>query len=331
MYSLPEEDLKMVFESVKGFWPRQKIFLITGGTGFFGRWLVESIAYIERSLNTENKYVILTRQKKSALIQKINVFSLPIFEILTGDIDSPFSLSHKFDYVLHAASDVAKIKSAESSDFSAIVMATGNLLNAIQMSEKGRFLYVSSGGVYESNANKPTEEAALVQLDGHVNTYAKAKLESEKLVSALKHYRIARCFSFLGPFADSKMVSMDMIGRKIENSPIVVKSPEVVRSFMYPSDLTVCLLRLLLSSTKESTYNIGSDQPISLLELAQKISALHNHSEVQIQNQTGHSLAGSYYCPDTTRYDSEFGTSLSVELDQVLLKTFNFLSQRRSA
>lgn len=329
MYSVPVEDLEDIYLRLKSIWPKNKNFLITGGTGFLGRWFVEAICYIEKKTNSQNKYIILTRQNKHDLIAKIKVLAEPFFKILQQDLQNQFKIDETIDYVIHAASDVSKIKNSKESDFSSIVTATQNLIQAVQIVPDGKFLYISSGGVYNHSENGSKEENLKLVKNLKIDSYSEAKRQSEMLVNDLKNSCSARCFSFLGPFVDPKMAVMDMMSQKIQNQSIIVNSPKVIRSFMYPSDLVVSLFKLLLLKNNSQVYNIGSDQPISLLELAKKISLIENNSEVLCKNNTeSASLAGQCYYANIDRYSAEYGKMLTVDLNQALDKTFSFVNKK---
>ena len=55
-----EDDLNLVLDNTLDFWKeiKDKTFFITGGTGFFGIWLVMSFVFINRNLRTINTYSI---------------------------------------------------------------------------------------------------------------------------------------------------------------------------------------------------------------------------------------------------------------------------------
>ena len=163
----------------------------------------------------------------------------------------------------------------------------------------------------------------------NVNSYAEAKRQSELIVSTLGNSCIARCFSFVGPFVDPKMAVMDMLSKKVQKQSIIVNSPDVVRSFMYPSDLVVSLFRLLLLPNKSKVYNVGSNEAVALLDLAKKISHFENNSEVLYKESVPNaSLAGNCYFADISRIESEYGKTLTIALDEALQKTFNFMNRK---
>jgi nucleoside-diphosphate-sugar epimerase len=106
VYSLPVEDLKNIAERVSSFWPKNQNFLLTGATGFFGRWMVESLAYLEETVTTGNRYHVISRQKPTDVFQKIPVLKKSFFYFHQLDLQNPVSFKEKFEFILHGAADV---------------------------------------------------------------------------------------------------------------------------------------------------------------------------------------------------------------------------------
>lgn len=328
-YSLPAEDLDIVYKSVESFWPENKVFLITGGTGFFGRWLVEIICYIEHKKMSNNRFIVFTRQNPNDVCSKINILNESFFQIRQQDLAETFSIEESVDYVFHGASDVTAVKDGAKHSFKSSLQTTENIFAALKMMNYKKFLFVSSGGLYQNGENAD-ESSNLVQTNGD-NSYPTQKKLSEEVVLKYPRTCVARCFSFVGPFANLKMAAMDMLLKKTQGHDIQVQSPDVVRSFMYPTDLVVALLKLLLLENKNKIYNIGSKDFIALKNLAEKIQLLDeqkNNIKINLQNET-QALAGKIYYPNTQRFDSEFGSGLTVGLDEALKKTFNFIKGQK--
>lgn len=343
MHTLPVEDLTDIFHRLKEIWPQKKTFFITGGTGFFGRWFIESIAYLEQKLNTNNKFYILTRQEVEIVKNKIPVLMNSCFEVIQADLLSLKDLEFNFDYVIHAATDVSALKNSVSNlpDFSSVVDATKRLISVCENKKIEKILYISSGGVYANSLKGMKEEEFnhlnIEILKLNLTSYSNAKMHCEYLISEFSFrnvidHCIARCFSFVGPYADSKMAVMHMLDKKRLNEAIVVNSPQVVRSYMYPTDLIVSLFRLLLTRTKYRVYNIGSDEAINLKDLAVSINQLKK-PELQIETQikdNNNSLAGKIYFPNLDRILNEFRSVITINLNEALKKTLNFETEREN-
>ena len=86
---------------------RRKVRLfLTGGTGFFGKWLLESILWMNRELDHPIEVLVLSRNPESFL-KKFPQFTNPEIKFLQGDVRSFQFVDDKFDLVIHAATDAS--------------------------------------------------------------------------------------------------------------------------------------------------------------------------------------------------------------------------------
>lgn len=326
MNGLPVEDVSYIAEELQKFWPSGKTFLITGGTGFFGRWILEAISKIDDGGKYNNRYVVISRQQPDTLKEKMHFLRRPAFEIMSHDLDQPLEGWISADYVIHAAADVVGIKS-KSKNFASITRATCHVVDWVKESAP-RFLYVSSGGVYVDPRH--VDEAGDTIRPGE-GSYGQAKRASELYIeSELGNFCMARCFSFVGPFANPQMAVMQMLGQRMRNERVTALSPAVIRSYMYARDLTVALLSLLVRETRHRYYNIGSEEEITMRELAELISLLGKGTEDAVISDTPSSisLAGAAYVPVTKRLRNEFSYLDFLRLDEALKKTILFLNSK---
>lgn len=324
-FILPVEDLAFVAEKIKIFWPRKSCFVLTGATGFFGQWICETLAYFEKKYKTENQYFILTRRPEGELLKKIPALSLNNFKVLVQDLSKAFELPNHVDFFLHSANSVGALKAGEELKLQEGLKLTQNSVRAAQLAHVRRFLYVSSGAVYQNCAHAVSENHEVIEA-GRIESYAELKRASEKIIeSSDLNYAIARCFSFVGPMAAPEMAVMSFLARASVNEKIILCSPEVVRSYMYPRDLVYVLLQMLISGEENLILNVGSAEAISLDKLSRKIAQLSG-VDVQIQgSQDTSALAGNYYVPDVSRLQQKIKTSDFLNLDESLKKTYSYL------
>lgn len=340
MYSLPINDLELIAEALKMLWPRKKKFLITGGTGFLGRWIIESIAFLEEMNCADNEFTVVSRQSSKDVFSKIPVLKKSCFQILRTSVEDLTSFSGELDYVIDAASDVSGAKHSVKSSFffERYTRGTKNILEIAKAKRVRKFLYVSSGAVY-AGIDMPANGYAEVDFElapadeAPARSYAQSKQKSERIVQSYANVfpvNIARCFSFVGPFIDDKMAVSQFINRKIENQSIVVKSPHVVRSYMYPIDLVIGLFTILLGHTEHQVYNLGSDQPISLLDLANSIESNDANVFVDPAAQVSARLAGDTYFPDMNLIKSNLNFNITIKLSEALKRTLDFQRKKVS-
>src|SRR4051812_20973780 len=102
---LPPDDLEHVLFHTRDLWDEmrgQRIF-ITGGTGFFGCWLVESFAYVNLVQGLSAHATILTRDPAAFSKKCPHIAADPAISLLAGDVRSFTFPDQDFKYVIHAA------------------------------------------------------------------------------------------------------------------------------------------------------------------------------------------------------------------------------------
>src|SRR5688572_22762326 len=105
--ALPVNDLDHVFAHTADVWSEargRRIFL-TGGTGFFGPWLVEAFAHANERLGLGAELVVLTRDPKGALTRLPHYSRQRGVSLYHGDVREFTRPPGRFDYVIHAATE----------------------------------------------------------------------------------------------------------------------------------------------------------------------------------------------------------------------------------
>lgn len=278
-------------------WPElanARIFL-TGATGFFGCWLLETLLFANQHYGLNVQVTALTRNPERFRAKAPHLAHQ--ITLIAGDMQTAALPDGPFTHIVHGAAEV-------NSD--AGLLQGGQRILEIPSQ---RFLLVSSGAVYsptrglipESTPTNPT------------TTYGKAKLQLEQ--HAAERAVIARCFAFLGPYLslDSGLAAADFLQDALSHRPITIQSNgETRRSYLYAGDLAIWLWTLLLQGTPGRAYNVGSMKIHSVRELAEKLSPT-----VHTLGTTG----GGDYLPDTTRAQQELGLSQTVDLDDAVQRT----------
>ena len=98
-------DLDEILEKTSGLWEElrgQRVF-ITGGTGFFGCWLLESFAWINEKLALNASAVVLTRDYEAFKMKAPHLASNPSIKFHIGDIRNFEFPDGDFSHVIHAA------------------------------------------------------------------------------------------------------------------------------------------------------------------------------------------------------------------------------------
>jgi nucleoside-diphosphate-sugar epimerase len=99
-----------------------------------------------------------------------------------------------------------------------------------------------------------------------------------------------------------------------------------LRSYLHPADLVVWLLRILIRGERTRAYNVGSDEVVTIAQLARHVAAaVHPAPEVIIQAAQA---AGpqNIYLPDVTRVCTELGLEAAIPLREAITRTLTFLA-----
>jgi nucleoside-diphosphate-sugar epimerase len=316
------------FEALRG----ARIFL-TGGTGFFGKWLLAAFDRAERELGLNMQLTILSRDPGRFFSAWPEARERAGWTFLEGHVAEVPNLLHRYEYVLHAAADTTAISTPaeETARTHAIVDGTQRMLEIAERGRARRFLLVSSGAVYGAAAGR--REGAR-ETDARraraVTPYGEAKRAAELACERAKvECVVARAFAFLGPHLplDAHYAAGNFIRDAVRGGPIAVRGDgTALRSYLYPTDLVAWLLAVLARGECDGTYNVGSDEVVSTAELANLVAAeAAPAARVEIQaNET--QGPQNIYLPDIARARDELGVRVTVPLREAIRRTLAFVS-----
>lgn len=295
----------------------KKLF-ITGGTGFFGKNLLESL--LKEHSSAEITILSRNPEQFSAAYphfqQRLNL------AFIKGDIrEFPFP-SGSFDYFIHGAADAdaALIREHPEEMYSVIVDGTRHLLDFAGRSPSPRLLYLSSGAVY---GHQPDDLPHIPETySGRPeNAYGQGKLDAENLcLKSGVTCCIARGFAFSGNYLPlNKHYALgNFISDVLHNRPILVKGDgRTIRSYLDSKDLCRWLWSILLNAPDREIFNVGSDRPISIKELAETVRRISGKQlPVTIQKEWD-GLPPQRYVPDVAKANA-FGLKQTVTLEKSL-------------
>jgi len=309
---------------------------ITGGTGFFGTWLLEAIAAANDALQVAVGATVLSRDPERFLLRAPHLASRTEFAWLRGNPASfPFPAT-RHDYLLHLATATsADPRHTEPIEMLHTKLASIHhaLLHARQTGVR-RMLVTSSGAVYGP------QPAALSRIPETwhgapdplhpASAYGEGKRLVEQLCALTPEAPcvIARCFSFIGPHLPlhGRFAAGNFLRDAMNGGPIVVNGDGTARrSYMHPADLVVWLLTILLHGETGRAYNVGSDQGVSIGDLARQIAGqVGGNLSVEIHGEPDRSGVHSYV-PQTDRARQELGLQLTLDLPATLQRTIGWL------
>ncbi len=313
----------------------QHIF-ITGGTGFLGTWLLELAKVLNERHDFGLRATVFSRNAQALAAHWPHLGREKWVSLHEGDIRYISDLPRDVRYIVHAAAltDRRLFASqptavAETNSLGTLrILRAANLLEDLQ-----KFVLLSSGLVYGSQPwelPRINEDFAGVLRCNEVNAvYPESKRFAEVIAQcAVSESKLPvvtlRPFAFVGPYQSLQLpwAVTDFIRDSFNGGPIrIMGDGATVRSLMYYSDFAFGVLVALAAGRPRATYNLGSDEPVDLLTLAQKITRHFSPvPEIRLRlGQSGH--ARNRLVPDTGRMAQELGFKVTVSLDDALQKT----------
>ena len=312
---------------------------ITGGTGFFGIWLLESLAWVNDRLGLGASAVVLSRDPRRFAAKAPHLAALPSIRFLTGAVTQFDFPQGPFTHIIHAATaasaDMNEHDPLQMSD--TIVMGTRRVLDFARHAGVKRLLLTSSGAVY---GRQPRDLSHIPEsycggpdpTDSH-SAYGEGKRMAEWLCAIYTiqygiECLIARCFAFIGPHLplDAHYAAGNFIRDALAGGPIRVNGDGTpFRSYLYAADLAAWLWSILLKGTPGRPYNVGSSQGVTIAELAREIAAACTSSpQVRISQEIQPGSPTQRYVPATDRARDELGLRATVPLPDAIARTLRW-------
>ena len=256
-------------------------FLITGGAGFIGSHLSETLLGLGHRVN------VLDDLSTGRLTNVKRLQSHPGFTFVQGDVaDAALidDLVEASDGVFHLAASVGVFNILEYPAESIVNNIDGTrVLLAAAVRRRTRVLLASSSEVYGKNCEPPFRETADIVFGEPTKSrwsYASSKLVDEYLgLAAWKEQKVpvvvVRLFNTIGPrqLGCYGMVVPRLFGQAMSGASLTVYGDGCqTRCFTYVSDIVEWLIRL--SGTDEAVgeiFNLGNPQEISITDLAKRV------------------------------------------------------------
>lgn len=267
--------------------------LVTGAAGFIGFHTCKSLlekGYEVIGLDNINDYYSVSLKLdrlKELGIAEVNVFqqkipsaTIPAFQFIKADIDSPEYIiqlfrDEKFDLVVHLAAQAGVRYSIDhpQSYIQSNLIGFYSILEACRQSEMHKLIYASSSSVYGNSKQVPFSEDQ--DVDHPISLYAATKKSNELMAHTYSHlYGInsvgLRFFTVYGPWGRPDMAPFLFTKAVLEGKPIkVFNSGDLRRDFTYVDDVVSGILAVIDRDSFAKPYeimNIGKGNPENLME-----------------------------------------------------------------
>lgn len=327
---IPQSDRIAMDAALAPLWPRlagARIFF-TGGTGFIGRWMLEALAQSTVQLDVS----LLSRDPDAFAARAPHLASR--FTLIRGDIQSCQAPQGDFTHIIHGATDASAALTANDPRrmFDTILDGTRAMLD-LARDRQARLLFMSSGAVYGVqpwDVSHVTEDwIGGPSIRDPKSAYAEGKRAAETLCAIYaQQFGVeavtARIFALLGPLLslDTHFAAGNFIRDAIAGRPIEVQgSGQAVRSYLYAADLAVWMWTILIAGEKGAAYNVGSQEAVSIADLACRTAKVLGAPDVRILGRPDPGWNPGRYVPSTALIRETLGVSASVDLDEAIRRT----------
>ena len=334
---IPVADLDEILAATRPLWEEmrgERIF-ISGGTGFFGCWLVESFLHANRSLQLGASATVLTRNPESFLQKCPHLRGAEGLELLAGDVRDFAFPAGKYRFVIHAATEASARQMAEHPHqmLSTILAGTERMLTFAANVGTRKLLLTSSGAIYGTQppaiTHMPETYTGAPDPLLPTSVYGEGKRAAE-LMCALAaspelEIKIARCYAFVGPHLplDTHFAAGNFLGDALAGRTIKIASDgSSVRSYLYAGDLATWLWTILFRAPSMRAYNVGSEEAVTIRELAAATAQAVNPAVVvEVAQAIDSKRVPHCYVPSTARAREELNLRQMISLHEALRRT----------
>jgi len=302
---------------------KTKTILVTGAAGFIGFYLCKRLAELGHFVvgidNINDFYDVNLKYDRLKVLgidasnaSQWNISSQSTldrvnFTFIRAKIEDLGGLNkifqtYTFDVVCHLAAQVS-VRSSEKRPDDYIETNIKGFLNILECCREysiTRLVYASSSSVYGNSEDIPTQEIA--STDQPLSFYAATKKSNELMAHVYSHlYGIEtiglRFFTVYGPWGRPDMALFRFTDAVLKGKSInVFNYGNHVRDFTYIDDIIDGVERTLLHTSKNKAlyklYNIGSSQPVELLDFIENIEAI---TGIQMQRSMQPPQAGDVH------------------------------------
>jgi nucleoside-diphosphate-sugar epimerase len=308
-------------------------FFITGGTGLIGRALMRQLLPQVEALSIAS-ITLLTRDPEKFSQLAPDIADHKAVRLLKGDLITVALPTDRYTDIIHGAADTNNsIIKDRIAYFWDITAGTKRMLEFAAQSGCNRFLYLSSGAVYGPGKYPQTgihEDWAIApSLADEKSSYGQAKRASEHLCRLFSQQtgivaKIARIFAVVGdemPLDGQYAIGNFIRDALSKTSDIITINGDgtPIRSYLHVDDVAQWLLKIHANDTSHDVFNVGSEIPVSIKQLAEIISKNSPSKKPVVVTQKERDYAGrSVYLPDCTHARTTLGVTQTIDLEHAV-------------
>lgn len=321
---------------MEAFWNNRNVF-VTGAAGFVGANLVATlrsrganVICLQRDEAQPNSLDLLRLRDRTTVINGA-VDDLSLMERVLNE--------YEIETVFHLAAQalVGAANRSPVSTFESNIRGTYLLLEACRVNKSvGRIVVASSDKAYGSHAQLPYTED--YKLNG-LFPYDASKACTDILAQSFAHafglpVAITRSANIYGP-ADinlSRIIPGTIVSILNGERPIIRSDGTPVRDFIFADDIVSGYLLLAenIDSIKGQAYNFGSAEPISMIDLVNKIIRLMTNDsyvepEILLNTKIANEIDAQYISSE--KVHAELGWYQMVGLDEGLQRTISWYKE----
>lgn len=258
--------------------------LVTGGLGFIGTNLINFLLQKDLEIVSLDKSSYASHyQYHQGLIKKHGNYSVRKLDLC--DLNGVTSLMDSFkpNLIFHLAAESHVDNSIDSPGefIHSNILGTYNLLEVVRKQDNPniKLIHVSTDEVFGSTLKGKFSENSKYDPS---SPYSASKAASDHLVSAWNktydiNMNITNCSNNYGPFQNKEKLIPKVIWCLLNNIQIpVYGNGSQVRDWLYVEDHVSALWSISQSSLHGETFNIGTNNEISNIELVQKICDIYD-------------------------------------------------------
>lgn len=247
-----------------------KKVLVTGATGFLGKYLIEEL------LNNDYEVVAQGRKENvlSDIKEKYNV------KILKCSLDEIKNVELKVDYVIHAAA-LSTVWGKWEDFYNSNVIGTENVIDFCKKNSVKRLVYVSSPSIYSAKYDRLNIKEDDFDKNNQLNFYIKSKILAENLINSMEDDKLEKVIirprGLFGIGDTSIIPRLIKANRKI-GIPLFNDGKNIVDITCVENVALALRLAIESKNAVGNTYNITNGEPREFKNILEELFEQINES-----------------------------------------------------